>query len=74
VFQEEPQLDLAGDTVQLKDNIYNIESGVKMEPLEGTKFIYLSDYSIMEINNPKYSGMAMGMIKEENIVMLFSKV
>jgi hypothetical protein len=52
VFQEDPQFDLAGHIVQVKDDISNIETGVKIEPLHGAKFIHLSDYSIVEINNP----------------------
>jgi hypothetical protein len=45
-----------------------------VEPLDGAKFIYSSDYSVVDINNPTYSGVAMGMSKEENVAMLFSKV
>jgi hypothetical protein len=45
-----------------------------MEPLDGAKFVYLSDYIILELNNPTYSGVAMGISKEENVSMLFSKV
>jgi hypothetical protein len=74
VFQEYPQFNLAGDIVQVKDDISKIETGVKIEPLDGAKFIYLSDYIVVEINNPRYSGVAMGMSKEENVAMLFSKV
>jgi hypothetical protein len=44
VFQEDPHFNLAGDILQVKDDISQIESGVKMEPLDGAKFVYLSDY------------------------------
>jgi hypothetical protein len=74
MFQEDPQFDLAGDAVKVKDDISQIESGVKMEPLDGAKFIYLLNYSIVEINNPTYSGVEMGMSKEEIVAMLVSKV
>jgi hypothetical protein len=39
VFQEDPQLDLAGDILHGREDISQIESGVKMEPLDGAKFI-----------------------------------
>jgi hypothetical protein len=39
VFQEYVQFELAGDIVQVKDDISQIESGVKTEPLDGAKFI-----------------------------------
>jgi hypothetical protein len=42
LFQENPQFDLAGNVLQMKDDISQIESGVAMEPLDGAKFIYLS--------------------------------
>jgi hypothetical protein len=60
--------------VQVKDDVSNIESGVKIQPLGGTEFINLSDYSIVEITNPTYSGVAMGMRKVQNVSMLFSIV
>jgi hypothetical protein len=60
--------------VQVKDEISTIESGVKIKPLRGAEFISLSDYSIVEITNPKYSGVAMGMRKNQNVSMLFSMV
>jgi hypothetical protein len=34
----------------------------------------LSDYNIVEITNPTYSGVAMGMSKIQNVSMLFSMV
>jgi hypothetical protein len=74
VFQEDPQFELAGRTVQVKDDVSTIESGVKIQPLRGAEFINLSDYSIVEIINPTYSGVAMGMSKIQNVSMLFSMV
>jgi hypothetical protein len=74
VFQEDPQFDLTGDIVQVKDNISQIESGVKMETLDVETFVYLLDYSVMELNHPTHSGVVMGMSKDENVAMLFSKV
>jgi hypothetical protein len=74
VFREDPQFDLAGDIVQVEDDIYTVKNGVKIEPLHGAKFNYLSDYNIVEINNPTYSGVKMRMSKEENVSILFSKV
>jgi hypothetical protein len=52
VFQEDPQFNLTGYNVQVKDSISQIESGVKMEPLDGAKFIYLSDYIVVKLNYP----------------------
>jgi hypothetical protein len=63
VFQEDSQFELAGHTVQVKDNISNIESGVNIQPLRGAEFINLYDYSIAEMTNPTYSGVAMVMSK-----------
>jgi ribosomal protein L22 len=60
--------------VQVKDAISIIKTGVKIEPLQGEKFIRLSDYSIVEITNPTYSVAAMGMSKKQNVSMLFSMV
>jgi hypothetical protein len=74
VYQEDPQFELAGGTVQVKDDVSTIETGVKIQPLYGAKFIHLSDYSIVEITNPTHSGVAMGMIKIQNESMLFSMV
>jgi hypothetical protein len=74
VFQEDPQFELAGHTVQVKDDISTIDTGVKIEPLNGVKFIHLLDYIIVEITNPTYSGVAMGMSKRQNVSMLFSMV
>jgi hypothetical protein len=48
VFQEDPQFELTGRTVQVKDEISTIESGFKIQPLRGAEFINLSDYSIGE--------------------------
>jgi hypothetical protein len=74
VFQEDPQFELAGRTVQVKDDVSTIESGVKIQPLHGAEFINLSDYNIIEITNPTYFGMAMGMSNIQNVSMLFSMV
>jgi hypothetical protein len=48
VFQEDPQFELAGRTVQVKDDVSTIESGVKIQLLHGAEFINLSDYNIVE--------------------------
>jgi hypothetical protein len=74
VFQEDPQFELAGRTVQVKDDASTIETGVKIQPLRGSEFINLSDYSIVDITDPTYSGVAMGMSKIQNLSMLFSMV
>jgi hypothetical protein len=74
VFEEDPQFELAGRTVQVEDDISNIESGVKIQLLRGAEFIKLSDYSIMEITNPTYFGVEMGMSKVHNLSMLLSMV
>jgi hypothetical protein len=72
VFQEDPGFELAGRTVQVKDDVSTIQSGVKIQPIHSAEFIKLSDYNIVEINNPTYSGVAMGMSKIQNVSMLFS--
>jgi hypothetical protein len=75
VFQEDPEFELAGRTVQFKDDVSTIQSGVKIQPLHhGAEFSKLSDYNIVEITNPTYSGVAMGMSKIQNVSMLFSTV
>jgi hypothetical protein len=74
VFQEDPQFELAGRTVQFKDGVATIHSGVKIQPLHGAEFSKLSDYNIVEITNPTYSGVAMGISKIQNVSMLFSMV
>jgi hypothetical protein len=74
VFQEDPQFELAGHIVQVKDDISTIKTGVNIEPLHGAKLIHLLDYSIVEITNPTYSGVAMGTSKNQNVSMLFSMV
>jgi hypothetical protein len=38
--------------VQVKDDASTIETGVKIQPLYGAKFIHFSDYIIVEIMNP----------------------
>jgi hypothetical protein len=52
VFQEYPQFELASRTVQVKDGVSTIGSGVNIQPLHGAKFIKLSEYIIVEITNP----------------------
>jgi hypothetical protein len=48
VFQE----DLAGDNVKVKDDISQKESGVTMEPIDGARFLSLSDYSLADLIHP----------------------
>jgi hypothetical protein len=60
--------------VQINDNVSTIDSGVKIQLLHGAKFIHLSDYIIVEITNPTLCGVEMGMIKSQNVSMLFSMV
>jgi hypothetical protein len=74
VFQEDAHFELAGRTVQVKDDVSTIPNGVKIQPLHGDEFVKLSDYNIVEITNPTYSGVAMGMSKIQNLSMLFSMV
>jgi hypothetical protein len=74
VFQEDPQFELAGRTVQVNDTVSTIESGVKIQPLHGAEFINLYDYRIVEIINPTYYGVEMDMSKVQNVSMLFSMV
>jgi hypothetical protein len=74
VFQEDRQFELTGRTVQVKDDVSTSESGVKIQALHGAEFINLYDYNIVEITNPTYSGVAMGMRKFQNVSMLFSIV
>jgi hypothetical protein len=50
VFQEDPEFELAGRTVQVKEDISTIQIGVKIQPLHGAEFIKLSYYNIVEIN------------------------
>jgi hypothetical protein len=69
VFQDDPQFELAGRTVQVKDYVSTIETGVKNKPLHCAKFIHLSDYRTVDIT---YSGMATGMSKIQDVSMLFS--
>jgi hypothetical protein len=38
--------------VSRRFNISQIEGGVTMEPLDGAKFVYLSDYSVVELVHP----------------------
>jgi hypothetical protein len=52
VFQEDPQFELDGRTVQVKDDVSTIQSGVNIQPLHGAEFIKLSDYNIVNITNP----------------------
>jgi hypothetical protein len=74
VFQEDPQFELTGHTVQVKDAVSTIKTGVKIEPLHSAKFTHFLDYSIVEITNPTYSGVAMGMSRKQNVSMLFYMV
>jgi hypothetical protein len=74
VFQEDPEFELAGRTVQVKDDMSTSQSGVKIQPIHGAEFSKLSDYNTIEITNPTYSGVAMGMSKIQNVSMLFSTV
>jgi hypothetical protein len=64
----------AGDTVQVKNDISQTKSGVRVDPVDGTQFLSLSDYSDVNPIHPAYSGVEMGLIKEKNVAMLFSKV
>jgi hypothetical protein len=74
VFQEDLKFYLAGYTVQLKDDISQKESGVTMEPIDCARFISLSDYSLVDLIHPTYSGVVMGLSNEKNVAILFSKV
>jgi hypothetical protein len=42
VFQEDPEFELAGRTVQVKDDVSTIQSGVKIQTIHGAEFIKLS--------------------------------
>jgi hypothetical protein len=44
------------------------------ESLNGARFLSLSDYSVVDMMNPNYSGVVMGVIKQKNITMIFRKV
>jgi hypothetical protein len=74
VFQKDPQFDLAGDIVQVKDTISQIESGFTMDHLDGATLVLLSDYIVVELSHWTYSGVVMGMSKDKNLAMLFRKV
>jgi hypothetical protein len=74
VFQEDPKFEQVVRTVQVKDDVSTIESGVKIQPLHGAKFIHLSYYRIVDLTNPKFSGVAMVMSKIHNVSMFFSMV
>jgi hypothetical protein len=74
VIQKYPEFELAGRTVQVQDDVSTIQSGVNIKPLQGAELINFSEYNIVQITNPTYSGVAMGMSKIQNISMLFSTV
>jgi hypothetical protein len=73
LYQEDSNSDLAGDIVQVWGDI-SPRNNVQLDPLYGARFLSLSDYSIFDLINPKFSGMVMGLNKDKNVAMLFSKV
>jgi hypothetical protein len=74
VFQEDPKFDLVGDTVQGKGDISQTKSGARMESLDGVRRLSLSNYSVVNLIHPMYVGVEMGMSKEKDVAMIFSKV
>jgi hypothetical protein len=57
----------------VKDDISQIERGVTMEPSDGAKFVDLSEYNVMDIAHTTYSCVEMGMSKDKNVSVFFSK-
>jgi hypothetical protein len=72
VFQEDLKFNLAGDTVQVWDDV-SPRNNVHLHPLDCARFLSLSYYSVLGPINPKFFGMVMGLSKDNNVAMIFSK-
>jgi hypothetical protein len=73
-FQQDQKFDLAGATVQVKDDTSPMKISVRMEPLDGVWFLSLSEYRVIDLLDPKFSGVTMGLSTENNVAMLLRKV
>jgi hypothetical protein len=73
LYKEYANFDLAGNVVQVWDAI-SPKKDYQTESLYGACFLGLSAYSVVGMTNPTYSGVMMGVSKEKNVTMLFSKV
>jgi hypothetical protein len=73
LYQEDSKFDLAGDTVQVWDDVCP-RNNIQLDPLYGAWFLSLSDYSVADLINPKFAGAVMGLSKDKNVAMLFRKV
>jgi hypothetical protein len=73
LYKEDDDFDLAGNVVQVRDDISQ-KNYYQTESLDGACFLALSAYIGVDMMNPTYSGVVMGVSKEKNVTMLFSKV
>jgi hypothetical protein len=64
---------LAGNVVQVRDAI-SPKKDYQTESLDGACFLALSSYSVVDMTNPTYSGVVMGVSKEKKLTTLFSRV
>jgi hypothetical protein len=61
VYQENHKFDLGGDIVQLWDDV-SPRKKIQLDSLDGARFLSLSDYSFVDLINPKLSGVVMGLV------------
>jgi hypothetical protein len=73
LYQSGSKFDLAGDIVQVWDDV-SPRNNVQLDPLDGAWFLSLSDYSVLDLINPKLYGVVMGVSKDKSVTMIFSKV
>jgi hypothetical protein len=52
LYQEDSKFDLAGDIMQVRDDV-SPRNNVQMDPLDGSWFLSLSDYIVIDMFNPK---------------------
>jgi hypothetical protein len=68
-----PSHNYAGNVVQVRDDV-SPKKDYKTESLDGACFLALSAYSVVDMMNPTYSGVMMGVRKQTNVTILLSKV
>jgi hypothetical protein len=64
LYKEDSDFDLAGNFVQVWDDI-SPKKDYQTKSLDGACFLALSEYSVVDMMNPTYSGVVMGVSKQK---------
>jgi hypothetical protein len=73
LYQEDYNFDLGGDIVQVWYDV-SPSNNFHLDSLDGARLFSLSYYMFVDLINPKLSSVIMGLSKEKNVAILFSKV